>query len=44
MKPMNVSYPVDVRQVPDIIVNVYINKTFGGEYRIGYIRIPVREC
>jgi hypothetical protein len=44
MKALPVSLPNEISQTPDIIINVYTEKTFSGEFRLGYIRIPVREC
>jgi hypothetical protein len=41
---MLVNYPIDLKQAPDIIINVYSEKTFSGEFRLGYIRIPAKEC
>ena len=43
-KTMSVDFPQDLKQVPDIIINVYSEKTFTGEYRLGYIRVPVKDC
>ena len=43
MKELLVSLPADRSQIPDIFVNVYSSKTFSGEYRLGYIRVPARE-
>lgn len=44
IKQLQVNYPQDLSQTPDIIINVYIEKTFTGDHRIGYIRIPAQEC
>ena len=44
MKDLQVSLPSESNQIPDLIINVYSQKTFSGEYRLGYIRIPAREC
>lgn len=41
---MQVNFPTDLKQVPDIIINVYSEKTFSGAYRLGYIRIPAKDC
>ena len=38
------NFLTDIKQTPDIIINVYSEKTFTGEYRLGYLRIPARDC
>lgn len=44
MKPLSINFPLDIKQTPDIIINIYSDKTFTGEYRLGYIRIPAKDC
>lgn len=44
MEALPVNLPNDHSQTADIIINVYSDKTFSGEYRLGYLRIPAREC
>lgn len=44
MEPLIANIPLDVAQIPDIIINVYSDKTFSGEYRVGYLRIPAKDC
>jgi hypothetical protein len=43
LKELQVSLPSDRTQIPDVFVNFYSQKTFSGEYRFGYVRIPARE-
>jgi hypothetical protein len=44
MEALNMNLPTDPHQTPDIIINVFSEKIFSGEYRLGYIRIPAIEC
>ena len=44
MKSLRVNYPQDLKQVPDIIINVYTESTFSGDYRLGYVRIEAQDC
>mmetsp|Transcript_3156 Transcript_3156/g.3058 ORF Transcript_3156/g.3058 Transcript_3156/m.3058 type:complete len:121 (+) Transcript_3156:405-767(+) len=33
-----------MRQTPDIIVDVYTEHVFSGDYRLGYVRLSAKEC
>jgi hypothetical protein len=36
-------FPADTSQVPDIFISLYTSGVFGGERRVGYLRVPVTE-
>jgi hypothetical protein len=40
----DIAYPADLTQIPDIFIDLFTNTTFGGEERIGYIRLKVKDC
>jgi len=43
-KLKDMSLPCDPSQIPDIFIDIYTHKTFGGDTRIGYLRMPVENC
>ncbi|CAI2387752.1 unnamed protein product [Moneuplotes crassus] len=43
IKPIKISYPEDLKQVPDIIVTLQAQKLLGGIWKVGYFRIKPRE-
>jgi hypothetical protein len=48
MNKLDVIFPTDLKQTPDIIINIYIQKSslFSGDQkeRLGYIRMPAKDC
>jgi hypothetical protein len=44
LKALRVNFPKDLKQNPDIIINIYYDSTFTKDYRVGYIRIPAKNC
>lgn len=44
IKPFKMSYPVDLNQVPDIVVTMKSVRYFGGDWDIGYFRLKAKEC
>jgi hypothetical protein len=44
MDTLKVNCPNDIKQTPDIIIYIYSKASFSGEQKIGYIRVPAREC
>ena len=43
IKDLKVTFPVDLNQVPDIILAVYTKKTLFGDTRVSYIRISAND-
>lgn len=41
---MDLDFPSDPAQIPDIFIDVYTNKTFGGDTRIAYLRLKITDC
>lgn len=41
---VEMSFPQDLSQVPDIFINVYTNSSFSGDERIAYLRLQVQNC
>lgn len=41
---VELTFPADVSQVPDIFVNFYKSAAFSQEHRFGYLRIKVSDC
>ena len=40
----DVVLPADAEQIPDIFIDVYTTKTFGGDTRIAYLRLKAKDC
>ena len=42
-EPIGEVYPIDTQQVPDVFLHIYTKTMFGGQKRIGYVRITAND-
>jgi hypothetical protein len=41
IEDLTFTYPKDLAQVPDLIINLYESKTIGANRKLGYLRVKV---